>query len=79
MKKDKTKTTGYNLFYTLVCIALFMLVLMYCKSVFERWSSDNDIDNIQYNEVIDYHQKEDKVVCSDGYSIRIKTNKVLTK
>lgn len=79
MKKDKTKTVGYYIWYSLTCIALFILVLICCKSIFERWSTDRDTDNIQYNKVIEYHQKDDKVVYSDGYSIRIKSNKVIIK
>lgn len=77
MKKDKTKTTGYYLWYILITIALSIVLLVASKSIYDRWFSENAIDAMQYNEMINYQQLQGKNVYSDGEFIVIKTDKTI--
>lgn len=79
MKKDKTKTVGYYIWYILVCIALFIVTLITSKSIYDRWFSEEAIDAMQYNEMISYQQSQGKNVSSDGEFIVIKTDKIIVE
>lgn len=79
MKKDKTKTTGYYLATIFLSLLLFITIAIASKSIFNRWFSDNEIDAIQYNEMINYQQLQGNNVCSDGKYVIIKTNKIIVK
>ncbi len=77
MKKDKTKTTGYYLWYIMITIALSIVLFVASKSIYDRWFSENAIDAMQYNEMINYQQLQCKNVYSDGESIVIRTDKIV--